>query len=125
MSPNILAIDYGLKRIGLAYAVSKIITPLPMLKNDAKLIENLAKIIKAYSIEKIYVGISEGRLATKSFDFVIGLRNMLKLPVETVEEAVSTIEAAEILIKNRHPKKQHRHLVDSVSAAVILNRVIN
>lgn len=122
---NLLAIDYGTKNIGMAYSVSGIISTLPSLKNDDNLSANLQEIITKYTIDKIYVGLSEGKVADLTLKFVANLRNMLELPVETVEEAVSTIEATEIYHQNRKKQKDYQKNIDSVSAAVILRRVIN
>ncbi len=121
---NFLAIDYGTKRIGLATAVNGVISPISPVKNDNSLIDNLKKIIKEYQIDKIYVGISEGVFAQKTKKFVEKLELMVKLDIELVEEAVSTIEADEIYKENKKPKKKYKSLIDSVSAAVILRRAI-
>lgn len=122
---NYLAIDYGSKRIGLAVAIEGIIEPILPIKNDTKLFENLNKIINDYQIEKIYVGISEGEFALQTKKFVQKLISMVKLPIETTEEAVSTIEAEKIFFDNRKKKKNYKKNIDSISAAVILRRVIN
>ena len=52
------------------------------------------------------------------------LQNMLKLPVEGVEETVSTIEATQIFLTNKKNKKKYKSLIDSISAAVILRRAL-
>ncbi len=122
---NVLAIDYGTKRIGLAYSVSGIITPLPVVKNDDHFFSNLTKIISEYQIGRIFVGMSEGNFANDTQKFVTRLRSMLELPIETVEEAVSTIEAQSIYISNKKKKKDIKQQIDSLAAAVILRRVIN
>jgi len=122
---NCLAIDYGTKRIGLAIAVNSIISPISPIKNDKAIFDNLKQIIKCHKIDKIYVGISEGSFADLTKKFVIQLRDMLKLNIETVEEAVSTIEAEAIYKSNKKPKKMYKSLIDSISAAVILRRVID
>lgn len=122
---NLLSIDYGQKRIGLAYSISDIITPLPVLKNDDHFLDNLFKIIQEYRIEKIYIGVSEGDFAKETLLFVDKLSSMLELPIETVEEAVSTIEAEKIFISNKNKKKNYKSHIDSVAAAVILRRVIS
>lgn len=122
---NILAIDYGTKHIGLAYSVQGIISPLTSIPNNQDLFENIKSLVKDYKIEKIYVGMSEGRIAKLTKRFVSQLLDMLELPIETVEESVSTIEATEIFITNKKNKKDYKKLIDSVSAAVILRRVIN
>lgn len=124
-SKNLLAIDYGTKRLGLAYSVSGIISTLPAVANDQNLFTRLKDIIAQYSISKVYVGLSEGRMARETLKFVSILAGMLKLPVETIEEAVSTVEAVEIYRRNLNKKKDYKKLVDSVAAAVILRRVIS
>jgi len=120
---NYLAIDYGTKNIGLAVSTLNIIYPIPTIKNDDHIFDNLKKIITDYKIDGIYVGISEGEIAKLTKIFVDKLRDMLQLNIETVEEAVSTIEAQQIYIKNKNKKKNYKKLIDSVAAAVILRRV--
>lgn len=121
---NYLAIDFGTKRIGLAYSQDGIISTLPVVKNDPELIKNIKKVINEYHIDKIYVGISEGVFGDTTQKFVTYLGSMIRLPIDTVEEAVSTIEADAIFKKNKKSAKLYHQLIDSISAAVILNRVI-
>ncbi len=122
---NLLAIDYGTKNIGLAYSVNDIISTLPSVKNNDHTFNKIIDLISEYLIEKVYVGVSEGKVADLTLVFVNQLRLMINLPVETVEEAASTIEATSIYKQNKSKKKNYKHLVDSVAAAVILNRVIS
>ena len=122
---NYLAIDYGTKNIGLAVSIMGIITPIPAIKNDDNVIENIQKIIADYKIDGLYVGVSEGKFADITKVFVDKLRLVLKLNIETVEEAVSTIEAQQIYIQNKNKKKDYKKLIDSVAAAVILRRIVD
>ena len=121
---NYLAIDYGSKRIGLAYSLNGIIFTLPIVQNDNKIVDTLKKIIVDYKIEKIYVGLCEGKVADMTKKFIDMLSPVIKLPIETVEEAVSTIEAESIFLKSKKNTKSYKKQIDSVAAAVILNRVI-
>lgn len=111
---NYLSIDYGSKRIGLAHTLNNIIFTLPQVNNDDKLFIKIKKIIIDHKINKIFVGISQGKFAKVTQQFVNKLQTELSISVETVEEAVSTIEARKLKSKN----------IDSVSAAIILNRAI-
>ncbi len=122
---NSLAIDFGTKRIGLAYSLNNIIFTLPMLNNDDEIFKKLSQIVLDYKINKIYVGLSEGKMAQITKTFVLKLSNMIKLPIETVEEAVSTIEADNLFLKNKKKHKVYQKEIDSMAAAIILNRVIN
>lgn len=120
---NLLAIDYGTKKIGLAVSINGIIFTLPSVKNDQSFIPKLQQIIHQHQVSKIYVGLSEGRFAKETLIFVDHLRSVLSLPVDTVEESVSTIEADEIFNTNKNNQKQYDNKIDSIAAAVILRRV--
>jgi len=121
---NCLSIDYGSKKIGIAISTDGLIEPLTVVKNDSNFLEYLKKIIIEYQIEKIFVGISEGLFAQKTLEFVRYLRQNISLSIETVEEAVSTIEADQIYLANKKSKKDYKNKIDSIAAAVILQRVI-
>lgn len=121
---NYLCIDYGTKNIGLAVSILDIITPITAIKNDDKTIQNLKQVIADYKIDGIYVGVSEGEFAETTKAFVEKLKGVLQLNIETVEEAVSTIEAQQIYIQNKNKKKDYKKLIDSVAAAVILRRIV-
>ncbi|MEI8067422.1 MAG: Holliday junction resolvase RuvX [Candidatus Shapirobacteria bacterium] len=121
---NFLAIDYGTKRIGLAVSVLDIIFPIPPLQNTENIFKEIQKVVKEHQIDGVYVGVSEGEMAIASKNFADKLSDVLELKVETIEEAVSTIEADEIYIKNKKKKKDYKKLIDSVAAAVILRRAI-
>lgn len=120
---NLLAIDYGSKRIGLAISIQGIISPISPIKNDAQKFTNIKQVVDQYQIQKIFVGVSEGEFAQVTLKFVKKLQDMLICNIETVEEAVSTIEADQIFLENNKKKKNYKKLIDSISAAVILRRV--
>jgi RNase H-fold protein (predicted Holliday junction resolvase) len=96
-----------------------------MVKNDNNFPNILQHIITDYQIEKIYIGLSEGKIAQMTKKFVTELSLVIKLPIETVEEAVSTIEADDIFSKNKKNLKIYQKQIDSIAAAVILNRIIS
>jgi putative transcription antitermination factor YqgF len=121
---NCLAIDFGTKRIGLAYSTNNIVFTLPMEKNDNKFIDRLDQIISEYKIQKIYIGLSQGKIAQKTQKFASHLSSMVKLPIETVEETASTIEADKLFLQNKKNNKNYQKQIDSMAAAIILNRVI-
>ena len=121
---NFLAIDYGTKRIGLAYSQDGLISTLPPIANDQLVLKKISDLIKLYSISKIYIGLPEWGIRQNVLDFVSRLSPVLQLPVETVEEAVSTIEAESVFQAIKKKKKSYRQTIDSLAAAVILRRVI-
>ena len=120
---NLLSIDYGSKRIGLAVSIKGIISPLRTIANDKILIPTINALVRQYKVKKVYIGISEGDFASITKAFVNQLRNKTKVPVITVEESVSTIEADQIFKTNRNKQKMYKKKIDSIAAAVILSRV--
>lgn len=122
---NYLAIDYGTKRIGLAITIMDIISPINAIPNDKFIFDNLNKIIFDHKIDKIFIGICEGDFAIKTKKFVKELQSMVKLPIETIEESVSTIEAKKLFSDNKKKKKDYKKSIDSIAAAVILRRATN
>ncbi len=122
---NCLSIDYGSKRIGLAYSQDGFIFTLPAINNDTSTFTKLKSIISQYSINQIFVGLSEGDFAIKTKKFISILKEKIILPIETVEEAISTIEADSIFKKNKKNSKKYKENIDSISAAIILRRAIS
>lgn len=121
---NYLAIDYGTKIIGLAYTQNGIIFTLPQVQNDKTTFTKINKIISHNTIGKIFVGLSEGGIAAKTLEFIKKLSAVTDIPIETVEESVSTIEAGSIYQDSVHKKADFKKNIDSFSAAVILGRAL-
>lgn len=119
---SFLGLDFGLKRIGLALAINNIVQPLGVFPNDTNFPAKLQRLIQEYKIEKIYVGLSYGPVATRTQEFIQQLN--LGIPCEFVEEQVSSKEATEIYKANKNKKKNYKQTIDAVSAAVILQRVL-
>jgi putative Holliday junction resolvase len=125
-----LAVDYGRKRIGLAVCDALGITTraLPMLESTA--LEQDLRAIERHCKEEdaagIVVGIpldltgGEGRAAQEVRLFAAVLRERLALPVDEVDERLTT-KGAHALLKDaghRHAKRKAR--VDSTAAMLIL-----
>ena len=120
---NLLSIDYGSKRIGLAVSIKGVISPIKSLKNDQSLIPSIQEVIDSYRIEKIFIGLCQGPFAVLTKNFIKKFKKIIPLPLETVEEAVSTIQADQIYKHNRNKIKNYQKKIDSVAAAVILSRI--
>jgi len=108
----------------LAISIIGVISPLKTIPNNSQLIQNIQQIIDQHQIEKIYVGISYGSFARKTHKFINQLRQNISLPLETVEETASTLEAESIFRQNQKKIKNLSAQIDSLAAAVILRRVL-
>ncbi|MGM0368450.1 MAG: Holliday junction resolvase RuvX [Actinomycetota bacterium] len=120
---RILGLDIGDKRVGLAITDknSQVASPLMVLENNENIKENIKKIIKAYGIRKIVVGIpynlkgETGHQAKKTLNFID--LNLSDLGIEIIK--------ADERFTSKIPKNQLQHLdksvIDKYSACILLN----
>ncbi|PHQ92316.1 MAG: Holliday junction resolvase RuvX [Sulfurimonas sp.] len=123
-----LAIDLGLKRIGLAYSAHEdIVTPLQGIirKNRNQASDEVKKVLKEWEIDSIVVGIplggsSEDEMRRRITHFM----GLVDFDGEVLyqDEAGSSKEA-EALIKGKI-KQIRDGRVDSISAMIILQRYL-
>lgn len=126
---NFLSIDYGTKRIGLAFNVATLAEPLFVIDNQlskeqaivsAEAIETIAKICVEKKIDEIVLGLSEAEMALKIQAFAEILRNRLSLPVTLVDETLSSHEVARRMKEAAFGLKKRQGPIDHYSAALIL-----
>jgi len=123
-----IAIDLGLKRIGLSYSAHKdIVTPLPAVirKNRNQASDEVKKVIKEWEVDAVVIGIplggsSEDEMRRRIAHFM----NLVDFSGEVIyqDEAGSSKEA-EALMKGEI-KQIRDGRVDSISAMIILQRYL-
>jgi len=123
-----LAIDLGLKRIGLAYSAHKdIVTPLPAIirKNRNQASTEVKKVIKEWEIDTVVIGIplggsSEDEMGRRIKHFM----NLVDFDGEIFyqDEAGTSLEAENMMKGEIKYIRDGR--VDSISAMIILDRFI-
>lgn len=128
MANKYLAIDLGLKRIGLAYSAHKdIVTPLPSIirKNRNQASDEVKKAILEWEIDTVVVGVplggsSEDEMKRRIAHFM----NLVSFDGDVFyqDEAGSSKEA-EALIKGEM-KQLRDGRIDSISAMIILQRYL-
>ena len=123
-----IAIDLGLKRIGIAYSAHKdIVSPLPAIlrKNRNQASDALRALIKEWEVDAVVVGIPLGGSSEEEMKRRIAhFMNLVAFEGDIFyqDEAGSSKEA-ESLIKGE--MKQIRDgRVDSISAMIILQRYL-
>jgi len=123
-----IAIDLGLKRIGLAYSAHKgIVTPLPavMRKNRNQASAEVKKVIAEWEVDKVVIGIplggsSEDEMKRRIAHFM----NLVDFKGEVIyQDEAGTSKEAEALIKGEI-KQIRDGRVDSISAMIILQRYL-
>lgn len=129
---TILAIDYGLARIGLAISHVGLAEPLRIVENDLtsnevivglQALEEIKKIVKAEKVEKIVLGISEQEMAKKTLEFFEILKSTFTFEIILVDEVLSSYEVEQRL--KELPKKKRRQAIDHYAAAIILENYLD
>jgi len=132
---RILGIDYGERRIGVAISDALCITAQPLKTitrdSDETAAEEICNIVRERDAERIVVGLprnmdgSLGPQAKRVMEFASLLREKSGLPVETIDERLTTMRAQREM-RNAglsHAKKRKR--VDTMSAQFILQTYLN
>jgi putative holliday junction resolvase len=108
----LLGIDYGERWCGLAISSGSLAEPLKSVPT-----QTLFEEVERLAPDRIVVGVSEGTMAKKTLKFVERLKAWVKVPVETVDETLTSLEAEKI-----KKKKLDQH---AVAAALILQRFLD
>lgn len=124
---KILGIDYGLKKIGLAVAEGMLAEPLTVLKvnSDAEGVKKVAQVVKVEQVEQVVIGISEGKTAEITKQFVEKLQDKLSVPVELFDETLSTHEAQGLSREAGMNRKKRKNMEDAFAAAVLLQNYLD
>ena len=131
-SGRILAIDYGRKRFGLAISDEARMTSRPLAtlertnrRNDLR---RLRLLVREHEVRFIVVGLplrldgTTGEMAEEAKRFATRLAQHLGLPVELMDERLTSWEAGQITVntKVRSSRQDKKAARDHVAAAVIL-----
>ena len=127
---RILAIDYGRRRLGLALSDAAGLTARPLAtlertnrRNDLR---RLHEIVRQHDVRRIVVGHplhldgTAGEMAAETARFATRIEKQLGLPVELVDERLSSWEAEQVLAATKAAPRRRARRLDQVAAAVIL-----
>jgi putative Holliday junction resolvase len=127
---RVLAIDYGVRRIGLALSDELRVTvrPLPVLRerDDAARLRRIAGLVEEEGVEEIVVGLplnmdgTEGAAAGSARRFAELVARATGRPVTLVDERLTSWEAERLLIERGERRAARRRKVDGIAAALIL-----
>ena len=145
---KILAVDYGRARIGLAIANAETRLPEPLSTleriNRNEDMRRLRELVNQHGVMQIVVGLplrldgTQGEMAEEAERFAKRLRKQIGVPVELVDERLTSWEAERLLEETQgrfmheeklgHGKKgknpRAKLTVDAVAAAVILKEYL-
>ena len=130
-----LCLDYGTKRIGVALSdeTLSLASPAQYLEiNPFKVfLEQLRKITTDKQVTLIVIGIprnmdgSYGPAAEKAREFVSRLKELFVIPIVTVDERLSTVEASRRLQESGKNAKEQKSIIDSNAARIMLQSYLD
>ena len=145
---RILAVDYGRARMGLAIANSETRMPQPLSTleriNRNEDMRRLRELVREHGVKQIVVGLplrldgTRGEMAEEVERFAQRMRKQIGVPVDMVDERLTSWEAERLLeevqgrfirdeklASTKKPKRvQAKMTVDAVAAAVILKEYL-
>ena len=135
---GILSIDYGLKRIGLAISDESRSFAFPCgvieNKNFHFVLLNIKKIIDEKNINLVIVGMpynmnkentTKSEVMVLVEKFVNKLQESINIPVETIDERLSSFSAEEKLKESGLSAKKSKKFIDTEAARLILEEYLN
>jgi len=127
---KVLAVDFGSRRIGLAVGNSetRLATPLGQVAaaNRQVVLDEIIKRVGEFEVERLVVGYplnmdgSRGPACAAVDRFVGFLRKRLDLPIDLVDEKLSSFAAEELAKEIETDFRKRKSFLDSMAAQVIL-----
>ncbi|MFN7016182.1 MAG: Holliday junction resolvase RuvX [Fimbriimonadales bacterium] len=122
---RVAALDYGAKRVGVAVANTEIgiAFPATVLPND---IEQIVRWLQQEGVEQVVVGApylmwgAAGERVQEAAMFAEQLRQRLGIPVELLDERLTTLEAERRLREGEPRRPKRKQQVDALAAALLL-----
>jgi putative Holliday junction resolvase len=132
---RIMALDVGEVRIGVALSdeTGTLASGLTTLSatGPRKDAQSVARLVQAHGAGTLVVGIpyrldgSVGPQAEKVMAFVERLRRSVRVPVETWDERLTSVEADERLAEAGVPRHRRKGRLDQAAAAVVLQEYLD
>lgn len=121
MNQKILALDFGLQRVGVAVSHASLAEPVTILTNDATLLSKIKELCQEHGVTRLVVGLSEGKMAELSRAFAQEVSAQLNLPVDFIDETLTSRTVTDKL----HAAGKRRARVDDLAAAEFLQEYLD
>ena len=131
---RVLGLDVGDRRIGVAMSDPIGLTAQPLMTiersgGDADT-QAIRALVEQYGVERIIVGLpltlrgEQGPQANKVVAFADRLRQRLTIPVQLLDERLTTIQGTRSLLETGVSSRKRRAVIDQVAAQLILQQFL-
>lgn len=127
---RLMGVDYGDKRIGIAFSdLLQVISSPHEIYNTKTREEDLrylSMLAKSWEVEKIIFGLplnmdgTEGERAKLTREFALELAELSGIAVDFEDERLTSLEADDLLIEAGYNWKKRKTMIDKLSASLIL-----
>lgn len=131
-----MGLDVGDKTIGVAMSdelgiSANPVTVIQRIGSPKKEMAEVRRMAEESGVEQIVVGLplmmdgSVGIQAEKVLEFVEGLRRRTRIPIDTWDERLSTVQVERMLISDDQSRAKRKQVIDKLAAAVILQSYLD
>lgn len=130
-----LGLDVGDRRIGVALSdLSGIIAGrLKVLERKGSIVDLkvIKQLVDEHGVETLVVGLpltlkgEQGIQAKKVIDFTNALKQHLSIPVEYIDERLTTVQGTRILQEIHRSSRKRKQLIDQTAAQLILQQYLD
>jgi putative Holliday junction resolvase len=130
---RVLALDWGTVRVGAAISdpEGKFAFPLQQIIAAAGAVDEISKLVAELQVEKILVGLPKGMAGqdtestSKAEKFIEKVRQKTGLPVETLDERLSSVAAGNALRDQGISNRNQKEIKDNVAAQLMLQQYLD
>lgn len=133
MNKRLAAIDFGLKRIGIALSdpTNFLASPLTTVEGGKNAIPNIIRVLSAYPLEKILVGLpllmngKDSDMTTLVRTFAQNLEAAIHIPTLLIDERLTSAQADKFLKEQSFNRKQRSSKIDTAAATLLLQHYLD
>ncbi|OPG17436.1 Holliday junction resolvase RuvX [Ferroacidibacillus organovorans] len=132
---RVMGIDYGDVRIGIAMSDALQVTAQSLEVIDCRRVKDpvarIAELVALHDVERMVLGFPRnmngtiGARAEKTQAFRDRLQEVIAVPMEWMDERLSTVSAQRLLIEGNVRRENRRGVIDKVAATLILQTYLD
>ncbi len=132
MQKRVLAIDFGMRRVGVALSdplrlfANRLLTIVRTRDDGVGPVDAIVELCKLHDVDTVIVGFpirtdgGESDITKAAAAFMEALKQATSHRVELFDERYTSILASRVIIETRTKKKRDKGLVDRVAAEILL-----
>lgn len=132
---RILGLDVGTRRVGVAMSDPLGLTAQPLTvltrRGTVEDLDAVRALVTAHGVERVIVGLpltmrgARGPQAQQVAAFADALRQRVAVPVELLDERLTTVQGERALLATDTSRRRRKQLIDQVAAQLILQQFLD